>query len=185
VPPGKPVVSFGTVTSSQVVLQWSDVQYETSYRVDRSEAGAAFQTIAPSLAADTTGYTDNNSVKANTSYTYRVTASNASGNTDSDPVAVTTPAAPAGSISLSVSTSIYKRNKLRAALSWSWTGSAASVDVWRGDSPGSLTAVTTTANDTAYTDSPPGSAPTTLYYQLCFAGGTAVCSTVVTATWVK
>jgi glucose/arabinose dehydrogenase/subtilisin-like proprotein convertase family protein len=91
--PAAPSNMVADATSqTSVDLQWTDnSNNETGFVVQRSTAGAAFQTIAQ-LGANTTTYTDG-SVVASTTYSYRVNARNnagASGN--SNLASVTTPA---------------------------------------------------------------------------------------------
>src|SRR5205085_4556907 len=74
--PGSPVLPYTTLfrssTASSVTLQWSDVDLETSYLVQRSSDNTTWSPIA-TLAADTTTYTDTGLTEA-TLYYYRFIA---------------------------------------------------------------------------------------------------------------
>lgn len=66
------------VNASQVVLNWSDGANETGLRVERSPSGAGTWSSVSTLAAEVTSYTDA-APNPDTSYDYRVVATNASG----------------------------------------------------------------------------------------------------------
>lgn len=90
----------GTNPETEIDLSWTDATGETSYDVYRKTTGA-FTRIAQGLAAGTTSYADTG-LSSNTIYTYKVTAINAGGSTDSNEATETTdsftsaPSAPSG-----------------------------------------------------------------------------------------
>ncbi len=96
--PGTP--SFSSITTSGMTIDWSAATYATTYKLERcSGVGcSSFSQIAAGLASPT--YTDSG-LAANTSYTYRVRATNAVGDGSYSPSATQqtsmSPQAPAGS----------------------------------------------------------------------------------------
>ena len=84
-------------SSSQVNLSWTDASNnETGFQVERSTGGSPF-TLLTTVAANVTAFSDNG-LTASTTYSYRVRASNAAGNSAfTATVSATTPAAPGGS----------------------------------------------------------------------------------------
>jgi alpha-tubulin suppressor-like RCC1 family protein len=76
-----------------VILVWDDTSStETSYSVQRRLGTGTFTTISPSLPPNTTTFTDTSATQL-TNYTYRVIAANQAGESASNGLAVTTPAA--------------------------------------------------------------------------------------------
>lgn len=93
VPAAPPAPTFGTVTDTSVVVNWTAVPGATGYTLQRAPAGGEFANVT-TVAADTVTFTDTG-LTAATAYQYRVIASNDGG--DSAPGAaapVTTAAAP-------------------------------------------------------------------------------------------
>jgi hypothetical protein len=89
------------VSSSRIDLSWNDVAGETGFKVDRSADGVNWSQVA-TTAQNVTTYQDLG-LNASTSYSYRVRAMNAGGDSDTSNVAVATtlpapipPAAPSG-----------------------------------------------------------------------------------------
>ena len=77
--PASPVLTAVTAKSAtSIALVWSDVADETSYRVDRSLDSGSTWNVAGISGADVTNFTDAN-LQSEQSYTYRVVASNAFG----------------------------------------------------------------------------------------------------------
>jgi len=106
--PVAPLALTATAASAtEVSLTWQDAASdETDYLVERSPDGAAWIELA-SLPANTTTYLDT-SLTPDASYTYRVRAANAAGNSTSSNVATATthpsvPAAPTGFVATAVS----------------------------------------------------------------------------------
>ncbi len=62
--------AFNSVASTAISLRWTDMTYETSYRITRSTDGKTYTTLA-TVAANTTSYTDTTVTAAN-EYYYRV-----------------------------------------------------------------------------------------------------------------
>lgn len=92
-PPPAPAALTATAASpTRVDLSWNDTIGETGYAVERSGDGTIFTSVA-TLAAGTTSYPDL-TVAPNTTYWYRVSASNTAGTSVSSPVTVTTPDVP-------------------------------------------------------------------------------------------
>ncbi|WP_440119700.1 glycoside hydrolase family 9 protein [Paenibacillus sp. QZ-Y1] len=87
--PGTPTLS-GTAGNAQTVLNWTAAAGATSYKVQRSVAGGGYADVATGLNGVT--YTDT-AVANGTTYSYRVVAVNASGQTLSN-VVILTPTAP-------------------------------------------------------------------------------------------
>jgi len=78
------------VYPSQVNLTWSDnANNEIGYRIERRVGNGAYTVIKQALA-NATGYSDA-SAALNTAYSYRVTAFNAAGNSQSASVSISTP----------------------------------------------------------------------------------------------
>jgi len=120
-PPADPSGLTATaVSSSQINLSWTDnANNETGYKVERSPDGTTGWTeIAGSLAANSTSYSDNG-LTSNTTYHYRVRASNTGGNSGYSNVANATTFivinAPSGLTATAVSTS---------QINLSWTDNA-------------------------------------------------------------
>lgn len=94
-PPAAPTaLNAAAVSSTQVNLSWTDnANNETAYHVERSESGGQFGEIA-TLGAGATTYSDMD-VDPETSYSYRIFASNGQGSSAfSNTASVTTPSAP-------------------------------------------------------------------------------------------
>ena len=94
--PSQTTINSATAQSdTSVALTWTDVTGETGYRIDRSTNNGSTWTTAGTVGAGFTTFTDTGLTEA-TSYTYRVVATNAEG--DSAPSTtrstMTRPAAP-------------------------------------------------------------------------------------------
>ena len=77
--PKSPINLTGALVSNQIVLNWVDSSSnETGFHVERKTVGGTYSVIT-TTAANVKTYTDN-STSPNTSYTYRVNAFNANGN---------------------------------------------------------------------------------------------------------
>ncbi len=89
-PPATPTLTATVVSATQVNLSWTNVANESGYRLQRNGAEIA------TPAADTTSFQDTGAT-AGTTYTYRVQAWNAAGDSSWSTVQATTrPAAPSG-----------------------------------------------------------------------------------------
>ncbi len=100
-----------SISTSEVLLTWSDTANETSYKVEKL-VGGNWSTVT-TLAANQTDYVDAG-LNANTSYSYRVTAINASGSSTPSATASATTSAPLQS---GPATTIVSGS--RADLTWS------------------------------------------------------------------
>jgi hypothetical protein len=83
-PPEAPSV-MAVATSTTVDLSWVDGSSETGYRIERSTEGSSGWTVIGTTGMDVTAYTDS-ALLPETTYLYRVVATNAGG--DSSPSAV-------------------------------------------------------------------------------------------------
>jgi hypothetical protein len=108
------------VSSSRIDLLWTDnATNETAYTVERLSNGSTSWTVLTStLPADTTSYSDT-SVKAAMSYSYRVKATSATGQSDySNTASATTPdTAPAAPTNLTATKSGANKNQ-SVTLKW-------------------------------------------------------------------
>ncbi|MDR3634278.1 MAG: fibronectin type III domain-containing protein, partial [Isosphaeraceae bacterium] len=103
--PGQPTLNSATAQSdTAVVLAWSDVAGEAGFRVERSTNNGSTWTTAGTVGAGITTFTDTGLTEA-TSYTYRVTATNAVGASPPSTTrsVVTPPSAPSGLTATAVS----------------------------------------------------------------------------------
>ncbi len=154
VPAAPTNLAAGTVTATSVPLTWTDnATNETSYQVERAIGAGGFSPLA-TLGANATSYT-NTPVSPSTSYSYRVRASNASGDSAySNTVAVTTPAAaatPAAPNTLKATA--LSRTQIR--IDWvDASGNETGFKIERSTNGTSFTQVATVgANVTTFTDS--------------------------------
>lgn len=67
-----PSLSVTALSTSQLVLNWKDTDYETGYRIERSSDGGSTYTTLTTVAANVPSY-NNTGLSTATSYTYRVT----------------------------------------------------------------------------------------------------------------
>lgn len=78
-PPNAPLNLASGVTLNSVLLSWQDNSIdETGFRIERKEGSGAYD-LLDVVGANNATYTDN-SVKASTTYTYRISAYNINGN---------------------------------------------------------------------------------------------------------
>lgn len=75
--PVAPTTLTGTPTATTIALAWTNVAGETGYKIERSTDGSTWAQIA-TTAANVVAYT-NTALASNTSYSYRVKAINAGG----------------------------------------------------------------------------------------------------------
>lgn len=88
--PSQPTgLSATAVSQTQIDLSWNDVDGETGYRVEWSADGSTGWAEAGSVAADTTTYS-HTALTCNTTYHYRVIATNANGDSAPSDMANTT-----------------------------------------------------------------------------------------------
>ena len=107
-PPSAPENLVATAISpGRANLSWSNVLGETGYKIERSLNGADDWAQIGATGADQTTFADL-TVAANTSYAYRVRASNASGDSDySLTASATTPYTPAAPTDLAADTATF------------------------------------------------------------------------------
>lgn len=182
-PPAAPSNLTATaVSDSQIDLDWDDNSESDldSYNVYR-DTTSGFTPDSSTLVASgvtSSAYSDTD-LSAETTYYYKVTAVDTSGN-ESDPsneASATTDGDGGGSSDFSLSVSAYKvRGDKYADLTWSGANST-NVDVYRDG-----TLIATTANDGAYTDGPLGKGGGSATYQVC-EEGTTTCSNEVSVSW--
>ena len=93
-PPLSPSLSVELGASSDIALTWDDVAGETSYRIERSTDGATWTPI-DKLGQDATQYVDTG-LLADVTYSYRIFAMNAGGDSAASNVGsvTTSPSAP-------------------------------------------------------------------------------------------
>jgi fibronectin type 3 domain-containing protein len=180
-PPAAPTgLSAVAASCNQVDLAWTDnSDNETSFKIERSTDGSIFSEI-DTVGVDVQAYSDT-TVAENTTYWYRVRASNAFGdsaysNTDNDttpPCPSVPPAAPSD-----LSGKAWKYN-----VNLTWTDNADNEDgfrIYRGTSPTSLVEIDTMGpNTTAYEDTGL-TRKTYYYYKVCaYNGDGEGCSSVL------
>lgn len=167
-PPDAPSnLSAASASDTRIDLSWTDnSSNETSFRVQRSSDGVTFAEIG-STAADVTGYADTG-LAANTTYYYRVTASNTAGASDPSNTAnaTTDPPPPPPS----APTNLVASATSDTAINLTWTDTASSEDGFLVDR--SLDSIVwqngianLPANSSSYVDSGLN-ASTTYYYRV-------------------
>jgi fibronectin type 3 domain-containing protein len=167
-PPAAPSgLTANAPACDQVDLNWVDNSgNETSFKIERGPDGINFSQI-DTVGADVTSYSDTTVVE-NTTYYYRVRASNAFGDSGySNTASVTTPACPTNP---PAAPSNLKLKGKRGKVEISWTDNSNDEDgfrIYRGLSAGSLSLVDTVGpNTTAYVDTGLAN-KTTYYYKVC------------------
>jgi hypothetical protein len=163
VPPIAPSgLTATTISQTQIDLAWNDNSSdETGFKVEWSPTGAGSWTLLTTTAADVESYS-HTSLTANTQYYYRVSATNAIGDsgytTDDATTLPVAPTAPSGLSAVGTSASIILLN---------WTDNSSNetgFEVERSpDGSGSWTLINTTAaNATSYSNT--GLTEATTYY---------------------
>ena len=95
-PPAMPTLFAEALSSSEIVLTWTDVATESGYRIERSDDGGTGWNTIGTAGQDVTSFTDAGLVPG-TGYAYRVIAINAGGESvPSTPAFTTTSPADAG-----------------------------------------------------------------------------------------
>lgn len=142
-----------TVSSSRIDLAWSDVSGETGYKIERSTNGTTWTQIA-TTGANITSYS-NAGLNSATSYSYRVKANNAGGDSAASNVAsattLTAPTLPSAPTSLSAVAAAANRVNL------SWTDNSNNENgfqIWRTSNNGRswTNNANVAANTTSFTD---------------------------------
>jgi len=115
--PNVPSIYVSAASSSQINLSWDFLDNEDAYKVQRSIGNSNNWTVTYSFGHDVTTYTDNSGISPNTTYAYRVQASNKLGTSNwSSVMYVTTLAAPTG-----LAATVVSRSQIN--LSWNYTHS--------------------------------------------------------------
>jgi hypothetical protein len=86
-PASPPTVTATALSPSSIELDWSDVDAETGFRVERSTDGGVTWTAIATTGQDVTSYTDSG-LTAGSTYSYRVFATNAGGDSAPSEVVV-------------------------------------------------------------------------------------------------
>jgi titin len=162
-PPNAPSgLAATTVSSTQINLSWADVANETGFKIERKTGvGGTYSQIA-TVGAGVVTY-NNTGLAPNTTYYYRIRATNAGGDSPySNEANATTldsaPAAPSGLSATAVSTT---------QINLSWTDNASNETGFKIErkigSGGTYSEIATVGtNVTTYNDT--GLSPTTIYY---------------------
>ena len=171
-------LSLTIVSGTQIDLDWTDnADNETSFKIERKTGLGSFVQIA-TRGANTESFSDTG-VAANTTYTYRVRASNSGGDSDySEEVSTTTvPSAPTGLTATAASSS-------EIDLAWSHSGGADGFRVERRTGSGSFAEIASLgASARSYQDSGLLAGSTFVYRVFARnAGGDSAPSNTATAT---
>ncbi|NIM15161.1 MAG: hypothetical protein GTO45_24620, partial [Candidatus Aminicenantes bacterium] len=184
-PPAAPTNLTATaslVNCNLIDLAWTDnSDNETSFKIERSDDGINFSQI-DTVGADVTSYPDT-TVAGNTTYYYRVRASNSAGDSDYTNVASDTTIVCPGP---NPPSNLKAKVKGKSKITLSWTDNSNNEDgfrIYRGNSPSTLTLLTTVgANETSFNDTTVQS-KTTYYYKVCaYIGAVEGCSSTISAT---
>ncbi|WKN43951.1 fibronectin type III domain-containing protein [Tunicatimonas pelagia] len=138
-------------TATTVDVAWSDVQGETGYQLLREEGSGSFEPVA-STGADVTTYRDN-TVQANTRYTYRVLAQRETTTLRQADIAVTTPGV--STVVAPTQAMIVRIATTELELGWNYGGNASTVDfvLERKTAEGGFSVLTTLTNgETRFVD---------------------------------
>ena len=188
--PSPPVAPGGVtavaVSSSQVDVGWQDVAGESGYMVQRSSDGVSGWVQVGTTGQDVVAFSDTG-LAASTAYSYRVVATNGSG--DSAPSAVVSATTPAPDTQPPSTPTKLKANVAKSKVNLTWTGSTdsgsgvAGYRVYRSSTglEGSFTLLITTASTSASVQAPSGVA---LWYRVTaydVAGNESVPSPAVRA----
>jgi lysophospholipase L1-like esterase/fibronectin type 3 domain-containing protein len=188
--PSPPVAPGGVtavaVSSSQVDVGWQDVAGESGYMVQRSLDGVTGWVQVGTTGQDVVAFSDTG-LAASTAYSYRVVATNGSG--DSAPSAVVSATTPAPDTQPPSTPTKLKATVAKSKVNLTWTGSTdsgsgvAGYRVYRSSTglEGSFTLLITTASTSASVQAPSGVA---LWYRVTaydVAGNESVPSPAVRA----
>jgi len=178
-PPAAPTaLSAVAVSESEIQLAWIDnASDELGYEIERRNAGTDPWIFLANAAIDSSSYSDI-TVAANSSYSYRIRAFNASGaSLDSNEANATTPPAPIPS-GLVLETSVSKiKGVIAVNLNWS-NATSDNIDVFRNGE-----FLLTVPNTGSYTDNTGLKGGGSLTYQVREAGNAATLSNESTVTF--
>ncbi len=183
-PPAAPSnLTAGAVSCNQIDLAWTDnADNETSFRIERSTNGAVFSEI-DSVAADITTYSDTTAAE-NTTYWYRVRASNPYGNSDySNTDSASTPVCPSNPPA--APTNLNARAKGKAKINLIWTDNADNEDgfhIYHGTDGVNFDLLDTIGPNITTYDDFTGQSGNTYYYKVCaYNGDGETCSNIASA----
>ncbi|MDR3634849.1 MAG: fibronectin type III domain-containing protein [Isosphaeraceae bacterium] len=182
--PGRPTLNSATAQSdTTAALAWTDVAGETGFLVERSTNSGSTWTTAGTVAAGVTTFIDAGLVES-TSYTYRVTATNAAGASAASATrsVATLPSAPTGLTAAVVSGG-------QVNLTWTDHSSAASYYVIQQSPNGSTgwvqVGTTSSGSVSSSTATGPFNGSTTYYFRVyaySSAGGGSAYATASAST---
>jgi fibronectin type 3 domain-containing protein len=150
-----------------VDLTWVDTAFnETGFRIERAVNGGAFTPLI-TVASNTIAYSDATVTSGNT-YSYRVIAVNAYGESAPSNVATVTVVVPAAPTLAAVATAL-STNPPSVTLTWNNAGGLTGLTLQRATSPGfsaGLTSFPQAAAATTFTDTTVANTPTAYYYRI-------------------
>lgn len=186
-PPDAPTnLGATTINCNQIDLAWTDnSDNETSFKIERSIDNVDFFEI-DSVNANITTYNDTTAAE-NTTYWYRVRASNSAGDSDySNTASATTPVCPVEPPA--APTNLVADAKGKAKISLSWTDNADDEDgfyIYRGTDGVNFDLIDTIAADlTSYNDFTVQSG-NTYYYKVCAYNGDGESCSNVASDYIK
>jgi serine protease AprX len=182
-PPAAPTgLTANAVSCNRIDLAWTDnSDNETSFKIERGTDGINFSQI-DTVGANITSYSDTTAAE-NTTYYYRVRASNAFGNSDySNTASAATPPCP---VQLPTAPTITNIKTLKYTADITWADNSNNEDgfnIYRGTSPTNLTLIATVGADTTFYQDSGLTRKSTYYYKVCaYNGSGESCSAVVQA----
>lgn len=184
-PPAAPTgLTANAPTCNQIDLAWTDnSDNETSFKIERSTDGSIFFEI-DSVGTDITTYNDT-TVLENTTYWYRVRASNAFGDSDySNTATATTPVCPTNPPD--PPTNLVAKGKGKAKINLTWTDNSNNEDgfnIYRGTDGIVFDPLDTVGPDVTSYDDFSALSGVTYYYKVCaYNGDGESCSNVASAS---
>jgi titin len=184
-PPAAPTgLTANAVSCNQINLAWTDnSDNETSFKIERSTDGSVFFEI-DSVGTDITTYNDT-TVLENTTYWYRVRASNAFGDSAySNTATATTPVCPTNPPD--PPTNLVAKGKGKAKINLTWTDNSNNEDgfnIYRGTDGIVFDPLDTVGPDVTTYDDFSALSGVTYYYKVCaYNGDGESCSNVASAS---
>lgn len=183
-PPAAPTaLSANAGACDQIDLSWTDnSDNESSFLIERSTDGSNFSSLG-SVGSNTTSYSDT-TVAENTSYWYRVKATNSGGDSGYTNTAnATAPVCPANPPAAPSGLQAKSKGKSKISLSWNDNSNNESgFRIYRGLSSGNLSLLATVSANTGAYDDVTVSSKTTYYYKVCaYNGDGEACSSEASA----
>ncbi len=184
VPPAAPTgLTANAVSCNQINLAWTDnSNNETSFKIERGTDGINFSQI-DTVGADFTAYSDTTAAE-NTTYYYRVRASNAFGDSGySNTANATTPLC---GIPPAAPTNLKARGKGKAKITLTWNDNANNEDgfyIYRGTDGVNFNLIDTIGPNLMLYDDLTAQSKITYYYKVCaYNGAGESCSNVASAS---